>query len=371
MVDLSWLKSVRVDPQERTVYAEPGVTWGELDRATAAYGLATTGGLVSTTGIAGFTLGGGLGWLMRRFGLACDNLLAAEVVTADGRFLTANATQNADLFWGLRGGGGNFGIVTSFLYRLYPVSTVLGGLVAYPMADAVRVLTHYRVFALAAPDALTIHAGLLWLPDAGPVVALLVCYSGDLAEGKEAVRPLRGLGRRVADTIGPVPYTALQCAYDAGSPAGIRNYWKSSFLRTLSDEVINVLVARFPAAPSEYSNVIIERMGGAVGRAPRESTAFPHRTADFDLLIASVWEPAAGDAANIGWARDLFAAMAPHVGEMVYVNYLGNEGDDRVRAAYGPGDYDRLVSLKNRYDPTNLFRLNQNIQPASTPPSAG
>ncbi len=303
MIDLRPMKGMRVDPTRRTARAEPGLTWGEFDRETQAFGLATTGGLVSTTGIAGFTLGGGLGWLMRGYGLACDNLLSVDVVTADGRFITASAAENDDLFWGVRGGGGNFGVVTSFEYRLHPVAPVLAGMTLYPLERARDVLRFYRAYALAAPDELTVHASLLTAPDVGPAVAMLLCYNGPIAEGEEAVHPLRAFGAPLLDTVRPVPYAEFQRAFDAGSPPGLRNYWQSSFLKGLDDAAIAAVVDCFATAPSARSNVLIERLGGAMSRVGDGETAFARRDADFDILISAVWDDPAEDEQNIAWAR--------------------------------------------------------------------
>jgi FAD/FMN-containing dehydrogenase len=368
VIDLSRLKGIRVDPAARTVRAEGGVTWGELDHETQAFGLATTGGQVSTTGIAGLTLGGGYGWLARSFGLACDNLLAADVVTADGRFLTASAEEHADLFWGLRGGGGNFGVVTSFTYRLHPVGpTLVAGPVFYPLAAARDVLRFYRDFAATAPDALTCCMGLLTSPDGIPLIGLFVAYVGPLPAGEAAVQPLRAFGSPVADLVGPMPYRTLQALFDPGLPAGRRSYWKSGFLPGWDDAAIEILTDHFAQVPSPHSAVFIEHHGGAAGRVGPGETAFAHRGLPYDLVILAEWDDPAQDDTNIGWARELWAAMRPFAADAVYVNALGDardEGEERVRAAYGAATYDRLADLKRVYDPANLFRVNQNIKPA-------
>jgi len=296
VIDLPPMKGMRVDPGASSVRAEAGVTWGEFDHETQAFGLATTGGLISSTGIAGLTLGGGLGWLMRRYSLACDNLVAADVVTADGRVVTASATENADLFWGLRGGGGNFGIVTSFTYRLYPVGPVLAGMVVYLLAHARAVLQYYCDYTLAAPDELTVHASLLTLPDVGPVVALLACYCGAVEHGAAVVRPLRAVGGQpLLDTIQPMAHTAFQSSLDAGSPPGLRNYWKASFVGDLNDGAVDTLLDGFSTVPLARSSVLVEGLGGAVARVNESSTAFSRRDAAFDVLIASVWDTPADD----------------------------------------------------------------------------
>jgi FAD/FMN-containing dehydrogenase len=363
MIDLSGMKGLGVDPARRTARAEPGVTWGEFDRATAAFGLATTGGLISTTGIAGLTLGGGLGWLMRGYGLACDNLLAVDIVTATGDLVTASEQEHPDLFWGVRGGGGNFGIVTRFEYRLYPVAEVLAGVIIYPFAQARALFRFYHDYVENIADALTVHAVLLTVPDSGPAAALLVCYNGPIAAGERALAPLRAFGPPLHAAVTPMPYTALQRMHDAANAPGLRNYWKSSFLPDLDDAAIDALVDGFPSTPSPRSSVLVERLGGAVGRVPADATAFSRRDAQFDLLIGAVWDDATDDAANIGWARGLFEVMSPFTGGQAYVNYLGAEDQERTQAAYGGEKYERLVALKNKYDPTNFFRYNQNIKP--------
>jgi FAD/FMN-containing dehydrogenase len=367
VVDLSPMKGVRVDPAARTVRAEGGVIWAEFDRETQAFGLATTGGTVSGTGVAGYTLGGGLGWLMRRYGLACDNLLSADVVTADGRFLTASETENADLFWGLRGGGGNFGVVASLEYRLHEIGTTLfAGPIFHPLPAARDVFRFYRDTVPNSPDELICHIALLTSPDGAPLTALLPTYLGPLEAGEAAVKPLRSFGTPAADLAGPMPYRAVQSMFDAAFPAGRRNYWKSGFLRGLDDDAIDTLVDGFSRAPSPSAVVFIEQLGGAMSRVPVDATAFQHRTAPYNLLLVTAWDDPAEDEANIRWARDLWTAILPQTADGVYVNYLSDtryEGENRVRAAYGP-NYDRLVALKRTYDPDNLFRSNQNISPA-------
>jgi FAD/FMN-containing dehydrogenase len=362
MIDLSPMKGLRVEPRGRSVEAQGGLTWGEFDHETQAFGLATTGGLITTTGIAGLTLGGGIGWLGRRFGLACDNLLSADVVTADGRLVTASAEENADLFGGLHGGGGNFGIVTSFRYRLHPVSTVLAGLIAYPFAQARDVLRRYREVIAAAPDELTAYAALLTLPDGPQAAAILACYSGPAERAERVVAPLRNLGQPLADTVGPVPYTVLQGMYDAGSPPGERNYWKSGFLSELHDGAIDALIEHLAGAPLPHSNMILEHLGGAIAHVPEDDTAFVGRSARFNALIVAAWQDRSDDD-SIAWARRAYGALLPHLQGGVYVNYLTGDPSDRVEAAYGASKYARLSALKRKYDPENVFRLNQNIRP--------
>jgi hypothetical protein len=364
MLDLSPMKGIRVDPARRTAVAQAGLTLGDFDHETQEFGLATTLGVVSVTGIAGLTLGGGLGWLNGKHGLACDNLISADVVTADGRLLTASEEENEDLFWGIRGGGGNFGVVTSFGYRLHPVGTVLGGGLSYPLSEAQEVLRFYHEFASAAPDELSTTASLGVTPDGDGVVGVSVCYCGPLKEGEGVLRPLWEFGSPLADNIQPMAYTALQSAPDPGFPPGRRHYWKSSYLKDLSDDAIEVMVGFVSEMPSPTTGVGLQQMHGAASRVDPTATAFPHRDEHYDFLILSQWVDPAETERNIEWTRSFFEAMEPFFEEGVYVNNLGDEGEDRVKAAYG-ANYDRLLALKGEYDPTNLFRLNQNIRPPS------
>jgi len=363
VIDLSGMKGMRVDAGNRTARAEAGLTWGEFDRETQAFGLATTGGAVSDTGIVGLTLGGGIGWLQRKHGLTCDNLLSADVVTSDVRFVTASETENADLFWGLRGGGGNFGIVTSFEYQLHPLGQVLGGPVLHPFEAATEAFGFFREFMGSAPDEVSGAFALGPLPDGQRAVFLFVCYAGDPAKGEKVLAPLRKLGSPLEDLIEPMSYCDLQQAFDADFPFGVLNYWKSSNLAALSDGAIETMVAYMESAPSVRPMVFVERLGGAVARVPAAATAFGHRDAEYDLIIAAIWEEEGEQEAHIGWARSFWAAMQPYSSESVYVNYLSDEGDERVFAAYGGEHYARLVDLKRKYDPENVFRSNQNIKP--------
>jgi FAD/FMN-containing dehydrogenase len=364
MIDLSAMKSIRVDPVARTARAEPGVLWGEFDRETEAFGLATVGGVVSTTGIAGLTLGGGQGWLTGKYGLTLDNLLSADVVMADGALVRASSTEHEDLFWALRGAGANFGVVTSFAYRLHPVSTVLGGMVVHPRARAKEVLRFYREFTAAQPDEVTTYAGLLTTPDGNAVVALVTCYAGPLDEGERIVAPLRRFGSPVADTIGPMPYTAMQAIIGAGFPPGRLNYWKSGLTNEISDEAIETAIDHARRVPSPFTAVVFADCHGAYSRVGKSDTAYSHRDLQYDLVILSSWVNPADSDRNIGWTRTFFDAIRPHLSHGVYVNDLGDDdGTERVRNAYG-ANYARLVELKNTYDPTNLFRLNQNIKPS-------
>ncbi len=368
MIDLSPMKGVRVDPEGKTARVEPGATWGEFDHETQVFGLATTGGLVSTTGVAGLTLGGGLGWLMGNHGLACDNLISVDVVTADGQFLTASDSQNQDLFWGLRGGGGNFGIATSFEFQLHPVGPMLGGILIYPLNQATETLVFLDEFTRTTPDELGTFIGFVTSPEGERVMAVFVSYNGAVEEGELILKPLREFGTPLADMIGPMPYTQVQRMMDEGFPAGRQNYWKSNFLKGLNSEAIDIIVDHVAKAPSPFSAVAIEQFGGAVNRVGMDDTAFNHRNARYNLLIVGIWTDLAAKAENVKWVQDLWDAMEPYSSGGVYVNYLGQEADEgaeRIKAAYGPEKYERLVALKNKFDPTNLFRMNQNIKPSA------
>jgi hypothetical protein len=364
MLDLSGMKALRVDPETRTVRAEPGLTLGEFDRATQAFGLVTTLGVVSMTGIAGLTLGGGLGWLNGRYGLACDNLISADVATADGQLLRASAQENEDLFWSIRGGGGNFGVVTSFEYQLHPVDLVLAGGLSYPLSMAPRVLRYYDDFVKAAPDELSTAASLGLTPAGEPTVSIAVCYCGPIDEGEQVLRPLRTFQLPVDDGIQPMPYTVLQSARDEGFPSGRLHYWKSGWLRDVTDGAIETLMQFVPQMPSSASSVGLQQMHGVASRVAPSATAFPHRVEQYDFLILSQWSDATDSDRNVQWTRALFEAMQPHLEESVYVNNLGDEGPKRVRAAYGE-NYPRLAAVKRTYDPDNVFRANQNIDPST------
>jgi FAD/FMN-containing dehydrogenase len=365
VIDLSPMKAIRVDPAARTARAEPGVKWLEFDRETQAFGLATTGGTASDTGIAGLTLGGGLGWLSNKYGLTIDNLLSADVVTADGRLLTASAMENQDLFWGLRGGSGNLGVVTSFKYQLHAVGpTILGGMVAYPLAKAKEVLRFYREFSKAAPDELTTYAAFLDLPDGGTAAAVICCYCGPIDKGEEVVRPLKSFGPPLQDMLGPMPYTVQQCLTDAAFPAGSYYYNKGGSLPDLTDQAIEVFAEYAAKKPSALSLVAIQTVFGAAGRVDAEATAFAHRRLPYAPVILSQWLDAADSDKNVAWARDFWKALQPFAGAGAYVNDLGQDDEDRIRIGYGI-NYERLTALKKKYDPENLFRLNPNIRPAA------
>jgi FAD/FMN-containing dehydrogenase len=375
MIDLSRMKGIHVDPVARTARVQPGVVWGELDRETQAHGLAVTGGGVSTTGIAGLTLGGGVGWMMGKHGLATDNLISAELVTADGRVLTASADQHDDLFWGLRGGGGNFGVVTSFQYRLHPVGPIVtGGLVAHPFEAAADVLRFYREFTAEAPDELTLLGGLVHAPDGSgrKLAAVALCHIGSPEQAERDLEPLLTFGSPVLARVGPMPYVAVNSMLDASFPRGSFNYWKSSFLESFSDDVIAIAVERFASVPSPMTVLLIEQICGAVARVPVTATAFPHRRPGHDLFITSVWPDPGATEANIAWTRETYDALEPCFAPRHYANYLVEEdlGGDAAQSAYGP-NYERLVQVKTTYDPTNFFRLNVNITPAATGQEGG
>ena len=365
VIDLGGMRDVVVDAKQRIARAGGGATWGDFDRATAEHGLATTGGAVSTTGIAGLTLGGGLGWLMRSYGMACDNLVGAEVVTADGQVVRASATENADLFWGLRGGGGNFGIVTTFEYALHPVSTIFGGMLLYPLTSARDVLRVYREVTTSAPDALTVFAAMMHAPDGTPVIALVICYNGPANEGERAILKFRDFVTPIAGEVGPMPYTALQSMLDAGFPEGLQVHWRSEFVQSIPDALIDAAVSAFERVPSPLSALMFEQFGGAVKRVPRDATAFDQRDSDYNLVIVSRWQNPADAEPNVRWARETSEAARAFTNGRVYVNYIGaGEAPDRVRAAFGADKFDRLATIKRKYDPTNVFRLNQNIPPS-------
>ena len=366
MIDLSGMKEAQVDASSRTVVAGPGLTWGEFDRATQRFGLATTAGIVSSTGVAGLTLGGGHGWLMRRYGLTCDNVRALEMVTADGRRVRASAEEHPDLFWGLRGGGGNFGIVTAFEFQLYPITSVVAGLLLYPMTRAREVLEVYRGFASTAPDELVIHVIITVWTDGTPVIALVACYSGEATAAERVFGPLRRLGAPLLDTLRVVPYMELQTSFDATNPPG-HWYYKSGYFAAGAleqDRALDTLLAHcdFPT-PSILSRVVIEGLGGAMGRVDPDATAFVHRRAPFDLIVIAGGFERPNAPENFAWARNAWGAMREFLSGGIYVNYLdGDQGAEGVRAAYGPA-YARLAALKRSYDPDNVFRLNHNITP--------
>ena len=366
MVDLAPMRGSYVDPARRRARVQGGATWNEYNRVTHQHGLATTGGVISTTGVAGLTLGGGVGWLMSRFGMAVDNLTSVELVTADGDVLEVNADTEPELFWGLRGGGGNFGIAASLEFEAHPLDTILGGIVAYPLSEALPAFAAYQEATADPPDEMEAFFALVHAPDGSgdKIVALPVCHSGDIATGEALVAPLRNVGTPAVDLIGPMPYPVMNTILDEGFPKGARNYWRSAFFKELSADVVGVLVDAFERVPSPMSGMFIEHFHGAVTRIDPTATAFPHREPGFNIVLSGEWLDPAEDEANLAWVRSTFEAMAPYMADAVYVNYLSADEPDRVRAAYGP-NWERLVALKRTWDPDNVFHLNQNIDPTA------
>jgi FAD/FMN-containing dehydrogenase len=373
VIDLSSMRGIGLDVVRRRATAQGGATWGDLDHETQAYGLATTGGMVSTTGLAGFTLGGGIGWLMRKHGPACDNLLAAEIVTAGGRVVRASADENSDLFWGIHGGGGNFGIATSFEFRLHPVGPmVMAGPIFYPADQAGELLGFYREWVRGVPEELTTVLSLATAPAApflpkaihGKRVAIVIsCFAGELHDAARVLRPLREFGSPVADLIRPMPYEALQSLVDSDWGPGAYNYFKSGYLERVDDSAIETLIRWHSRVESPHSEIHLHHLGGAVARVAEGETAFAHRSAPYLLNVLARWTDPVQSQANIDWAGNLYRSVTPFGTGGAYVNFLGEEGDDRVRAAYGIDTYERLVQVKNTYDPSNFFRINQNIPP--------
>jgi FAD/FMN-containing dehydrogenase len=340
------------------------VRWAELDRETQAFGLATTGGTVGDTGIAGLTLGGGFGWLGGRFGMTVDNLIGADLVLASGDLVHASETENADLFWALRGGGGNFGVVTSFEFRLHPVGpTIVGGLVVHRFDQAAEVLKFYSETIRTAPDELTAAAVLMTGPDGQKACAIVVAYSGAVEDGLEAVRPIKQFGTPIMDVIGPISYLGQQALLDQAMPPNLLNYWKADFIAEVSDEIIRIAIDGYSRVPSPLSSILFFPIHGAATRVAPEATAYPHR-GGISMGIYSLWNDATQNGPNIAWARENWDAIQPHVRGGVYVNELGeDDGEDRVQQAYG-ANFRRLAEIKAKYDPNNLFRLNANIKPA-------
>jgi FAD/FMN-containing dehydrogenase len=365
VIDLSRMKGIRVDPVKRTAWVEAGLTLGEFVRETQRFGLGTTVGTVSETGLSGLTLGGGMGWLMGKYGLTVDNLLAVDLVTADGQVCRASASENPDLFWGVGGSGGNLGVTTSFTFQLHPVGTLLAGMVVHPMSQAREVLRFYREFSCTAPDELTAYAVLATMPDGQPVIMIALCYCGPLEEGERLIAPVRKFGPPLADLIRPMSYLDLTTMIDATSPAGRHYYEKSSSLKALSDEAIERIAHYGLTVTSPFSMVLIQHVHGVACRiAPTETAVSVLRSESYDISIVSAWEH--GDAQrHIEWTRAFWTALEPFANSGVYINVLtDDETEERIRASYGI-NYERLVALKNMYDPTNLFRMNQNIRPTA------
>ena len=375
-LDLRGLTAVSVDPEARTATVQAGARWGAVDAATQEHGLAVTAGRVSDTGVGGLALGSGSGWLERAFGYTCDNLLRAQVVTADGRVVVASDDENADLFWGLRGGGGNFGVVTEFTFRLHPLGPiVLGGILLYPAAVGGELTRFYRDFMLKAPDEVCTGLAYLTAPPAPfvpepvrgqPVIGVVCCYAGSVEDGEEAFRPLRELPYIGVDLVQPMPYVEVQKLIDAGNPSGMQNYWTADFYNDLPDEAIDVLVEHATKPVSPLATVVITPGGGAVGRVPEDATAFGHRDAHWVIHYLSIWPDPADSERNVAHTRAMAGAMKPWAQGGVYLNFIGDEGPARVSAGFGsPDKYERLRKLKGKWDPSNLFRHNQNIPPAT------
>jgi FAD/FMN-containing dehydrogenase len=368
MIDLSLMKGLYIDPRTRSAGAQGGSTWNDFNRETQLHGLATTGGVVSSTGIAGLTLGGGLGWLMGKHALALDNLLSVELVLADGRVVRADEKENDDLFWALRGGGGNFGVATTLEYRLHEVGpAITGGLIAYPFEDAWDVLRYFRDVTAKLPDEFTVFGGLVHAPDGSgaKLAAIVLCHCGTLVEGERAVQPIKAFGKPAMDAIAAMPYSQMNSMLDAAYPQGAHNYWKSNFLAALTDEAIRTMIDCFAKCPTPMGQLLIEHFHGAVTRVGPTATAFPHRAPGYNLLVLSEWMDPAQNEACIKWARDSYGALQPFMGTGRYVNYFDDdEQDEAVVTAYGP-NYRRLQQVKTAYDPENFFRMNQNIPPRS------
>ncbi len=365
VIDLSGMRGVHVDPESRRVRVQGGATLGDVDRETHLHGLAVPLGIVSQTGVGGLTTGGGFGWLARKYGTAGDNVVEADVVTADGAFHRVSAAKDPDLFWAIRGGGGNFGVVTSFLYQAHPVSMIYGGLIAYPRDDAARVLRGYRDFLKTAPEELTVYAALLWGPDGTPLTAMVPGWIGKNPEdGERAVKPLTELGGMLLADLHVMPFPALQSMLDAAYVPGSRNYWKSAYLNDLTDDAIDTIVTQSKGMTVPGSAMLIERFGGEVKRKPADATAFAQRGSDYLLAILPMWPDAEQDAEQIAWARKAADAMAPYASGGAYLNYIPEGDEDVVQNSFG-ANLPRLRELKKKYDPANFFRLNPNIAPAA------
>ena len=364
MIDLSEMKGIHVDPEARTLRAQGGVTWKELNREAHVHGLAVTGGAISSTGIAGYTLGGGLGWLMAKHGLGADNLIGVELVTADGETLDVSDATHPDLMWALRGGGGNFGVAASLLYRLHPLSMVTGGLIAHPIDAAADMLRFYRDAIAGCSDDLTVFAAVVHAPDGSgtKLAAMVVFHTGDFDQAERDVEPFTTWGSPLMVEVGPMPYPVMNTLLDDAYPKGALNYWLSSFTTGLPDALIDAMLERFASVPSPMSAILLEHFHGAVTRVGPTDTAVPHRDEGWNLLLPSVWVDPSDTDANVSWTKDTFAALSEHFSGGRWLNYLGDDQDGAIRSAYGP-NYDRLVEVKRRYDPDNVFHLNHNITP--------
>ena len=376
VIDLSPMKKIEINKASATASAQAGLTWGEFDNATQKYGLATTGGLVTTTGIAGFTLGGGFGWLVRKYGMTIDNLLSVEIVLANGKLITASANENSDLFWGVRGGGGNFGIVTSFTFKLHPVGpNVFGGALFYPFSKAKDLLHFYNKWTKSLPDELSTMTAFITAPPepfvpneliGSLMLVVALCYSGEIDEGANVLRPLREFMTPAIDIAGPIPYIALQGMFDASAPKGMYSYWKTVYLNELSDNAIDTFIEKVSNLNklSPFAAVHIHHWEGAVKQVKSEETAFSYRDARFVMNIIGMWTPGGDSDKNINWVRDFSDAAQQFSTGKLYLNFLADTGEDKVVAAYGREKYDKLTRLKNKYDPENIFHLNQNIKPS-------
>ena len=367
MIDLSPMRGIHIDPVLRVARVEPGNRWKEVDEAAQAHALATTGGTVSDTGIAGLALGGGLGWLAGRYGLTCDNLLAVEIVTAEGARLRASEDENPDLFWAVRGGGGNFGVVTSFEFRLHAVGpTIYGGMVAHPLERAREVLRFYRDYCASNPDEVNTACAMMTTPDGTKIVAIAACHCGIIEDGEEALRPIKEFGPPILDQMGPIPYLALQTALDDAFPRGRRYYWKSALVTELRDGLIDGMPEQFAGALSPHTVFLLQQIGNAANRVPSEATAFAHRDARWDALVLAGWDDGSEDEKQIAWSRQVYESWRPFCSDASYTNALSGEDSERdVQSSYGSA-YSRLAEIKARYDPTNFFRMNANIKPAAT-----
>ena len=362
VIDLSGMKGIHVNAKNRTARVQGGATLGDLDRETHVFGLAVPAGIMSKTGIAGLALGGAVGWLVGKYGLTCDNVLSFDIVTADGKPRLASSKENEDLFWALRGGGGNFGVVTSFEFHAHPVSTVLGGLIIYPRDRAAEVLRFYREFTQSAPEELTVYAAFIHTPEGVPAVAVVACYCGDLTEGQKVLKSLRSFSSPIADAIQPMAFPQMQTLLDGAFPDGNYNYWKSTFLRELSDDAIALLVEQANRATSPLTGIVIEYYGGAASRVGVAETAFAQRQAQYSLIFLAQWTEPGESQLHIEWARTSADSIRPFSSDSYYLNYLGEESEDTIKAAFGP-NYERLMAVKKKYDPENFFSLNQNIKP--------
>lgn len=376
VIDLSLMRDISIDPQNRTARVQGGITWGELDKAAQQHGMATTGGLISETGVGGLTLGGGIGWLMRQHGLTVDNLLSVRIVTSDGTVLTANENENPDLFWAVRGGGGNFGVVSEFTFRLHPVGPMIyGGALFVPFEKAEKLLKFYRDWVKDLPDELNTMFVFITAPPAPFIpqhlqgtlmAAVALCYNGDITRGAELAKPLKDFAEPEVDLLGEMPYIALQSMFDESAPSGILSYWKTEYLKDLNDDLINIILANIEKMGMPFSQFHIQHFGGAVGRIDEDATAFSHRDSPFIINIIGMWNDPAETERHINWTRTFANEVRPHTTGAAYVNFLGYDEDERIRNVYGEKKYSRLVEIKTKYDPNNIFCNNQNIKPMAS-----